>query len=141
LNEDLGDRENIGSAAVATQRAREERERRERDVEFWKTAKRDADAYNAVLRDLLGRMYAKLRVALPKVDAIISLAAVRARRDMYDGPSLAQEMKDVEALMGGSPAAHVYASTACRHGLHERCRESCKFCCAACCYGCHSSGR
>jgi hypothetical protein len=34
-------------------------------------------------------------------------------------------------------SAHDYLSTACLHGLHDRCRLVCKFCAAACRCGCH----
>jgi hypothetical protein len=32
---------------------------------------------------------------------------------------------------------HNYLSTACFHGLHERCRQHCKFCDVQCKCGCH----
>lgn len=35
---------------------------------------------------------------------------------------------------------HVYLSTACLHGLHDKCRETCKYCQAKCICsvaGCH----
>lgn len=35
------------------------------------------------------------------------------------------------------PAAHAYTSTACYHGLHDRCRRECKFCSVACACSCH----
>lgn len=31
---------------------------------------------------------------------------------------------------------HHYVSTACQHGLHERCRRECKFCKAKCACEC-----
>lgn len=30
------------------------------------------------------------------------------------------------------PREHPYYSTACAHGLHERCQDTCKFCAAPC---------
>lgn len=42
--------------------------------------------------------------------------------------------------MKGPAAAgklHAYRSTACFHGLHERCRKQCKFCCVLCDCSCH----
>lgn len=36
---------------------------------------------------------------------------------------------------------HVYISTACYHGLHDRCRQSCKFCSTPCRCSCgHKAG-
>lgn len=35
------------------------------------------------------------------------------------------------------PTAHDYLSTACHHGLHDRCRKVCKFCPTACRCVCH----
>jgi len=32
---------------------------------------------------------------------------------------------------------HDYTSTACQHGLHERCRRSCKYCGSPCACNCH----
>lgn len=32
---------------------------------------------------------------------------------------------------------HPYQSTACTHGLHDRCRKTCKFCSAPCMCECH----
>lgn len=32
---------------------------------------------------------------------------------------------------------HEYLSTACYHGLHERCRKECKFCGVKCNCPCH----
>jgi hypothetical protein len=32
---------------------------------------------------------------------------------------------------------HEYLSTACYHGLHDRCRQTCKFCEAKCMCQCH----
>lgn len=37
------------------------------------------------------------------------------------------------------PPAHVYTSTACQHGLHDRCRKACKFCGVACACSCHAT--
>ncbi len=34
-------------------------------------------------------------------------------------------------------AKHVYVSTACQHGLHDRCRQQCKFCETPCLCDCH----
>lgn len=34
-------------------------------------------------------------------------------------------------------ATHVYVSTACLHGLHDRCRLQCKFCPSTCHCDCH----
>lgn len=34
---------------------------------------------------------------------------------------------------------HQYLSTACLHGLHDRCRKQCKFCTAECICACHRS--
>lgn len=39
------------------------------------------------------------------------------------------------------PERHHYVSTACQHGLHDRCRRTCKFCETGCACGCgHPSG-
>lgn len=38
-----------------------------------------------------------------------------------------------------TPLAHVYTSTACQHGLHDRCRKACKFCGVACACSCHAT--
>ena len=35
---------------------------------------------------------------------------------------------------------HIYMSTACQHGLHDRCRKQCKFCEAKCSCSCHKGG-
>lgn len=32
---------------------------------------------------------------------------------------------------------HTYTSTACHHGLHDRCRKQCKFCAVSCACRCH----
>jgi hypothetical protein len=32
---------------------------------------------------------------------------------------------------------HIYLSTACHHGLHDRCRKECKFCAVRCLCSCH----
>jgi hypothetical protein len=32
---------------------------------------------------------------------------------------------------------HEYTSTACLHGLHDRCRKTCKFCAKRCACACH----
>jgi hypothetical protein len=37
--------------------------------------------------------------------------------------------------------SHDYLSTACSHGLHDRCRRTCKFCRAPCRCGCHADSR
>ena len=34
-------------------------------------------------------------------------------------------------------AEHDYVSTACHHGLHDRCRGQCKFCGVKCGCSCH----
>lgn len=34
---------------------------------------------------------------------------------------------------------HDYLSTACHHGLHDRCRQSCKFCGTKCQCECHAA--
>jgi hypothetical protein len=39
-----------------------------------------------------------------------------------------------------SPTEHRYLSTACLHGLHDRCRRTCKFCNAPCQCTCHALG-
>jgi hypothetical protein len=36
-------------------------------------------------------------------------------------------------------APHDYLSTACLHGLHDRCRKQCKFCSVACKCACHAT--
>src|SRR5687767_10005861 len=36
------------------------------------------------------------------------------------------------------PGGHDYLSTACFHGLHDRCRRECKFCAQPCRCECHS---
>lgn len=38
----------------------------------------------------------------------------------------------------GSVEQHDYLSTACFHGLHDRCRKECKFCGVACKCDCHN---
>ena len=56
---------------------------------------------------------------------------------------------DVLTIQTGEPVevtglaeepAHVYLSTACLHGFHDRCRMKCKFCQADCFCQCHTSG-
>lgn len=45
----------------------------------------------------------------------------------------AGDLRKLAALASSSPAeGHVYTSTACQHGLHDRCRRECKYCQAAC---------
>jgi hypothetical protein len=41
------------------------------------------------------------------------------------------------ALPDQSASAHLYVSTACQHGQHDRCRQQCKFCAAPCLCPCH----
>ena len=45
-------------------------------------------------------------------------------------------MKDVRRRLFAS-SAHVYTSTACHHGMHDRCRKECKFCGVKCRCACH----
>lgn len=44
---------------------------------------------------------------------------------------------DATAAPGPVDDLHSYVSTACHHGLHERCRTSCKFCGQLCSCPCH----
>lgn len=44
---------------------------------------------------------------------------------------------DPKVVVGGPQ--HDYLSTACHHGLHERCRKTCKFCAAPCKCECHAA--
>jgi hypothetical protein len=37
-----------------------------------------------------------------------------------------------------SGVEHLYTSTACQHGRHNRCRRQCKFCDARCLCPCHA---
>jgi len=40
----------------------------------------------------------------------------------------------------GEKKLHVYTSTACQHGLHDKCRLVCKYCDEPCRCGCHKPG-
>lgn len=49
-------------------------------------------------------------------------------------------LEENERLRGGTrEVAHDYLSTACFHGLHERCRRECKFCGVQCRCECHTA--
>lgn len=49
---------------------------------------------------LLKRIVEKLHIALPIVDRFISLQAIRSgNNNLYDGPSLEQELKEADALI------------------------------------------
>lgn len=51
-------------------------------------------------RNLLRRFVDKLEVALPKIDSIISLQAIRhSNPNFYDGPSLEDEMREAKELL------------------------------------------
>ena len=54
--------------------------------------------------------------------------------------TLANEKYRAAALDSSEPTeeGHAYLSTACRHGLHDRCRKTCKFCGTACLCSCHT---
>lgn len=62
----------------------------------------------------------RLRLAEAIVPAVVAQARTAALRD------LAEAMR---------AAPHAYVSTACLHGLHDRCRLVCKFCSAPCSCG------
>lgn len=55
-----------------------------------------------------------------------------------------EQIGDIEVLAAhvlasapaATPPAHVYTSTACQHGLHDRCRQNCKFCGTPCLCAC-----
>lgn len=63
----------------------------------------------------------------------------RLLRDLLEALSRHQQLDAVVAPTSDTngAAAHVYVSTACHHGLHDRCRQSCKFCAVACACPCH----
>jgi hypothetical protein len=46
-------------------------------------------------------------------------------------------MSEVTTSIDTKSGIHKYTSTACMHGLHDRCRQECKFCNATCRCTCH----
>jgi len=54
-----------------------------------------------------------------------------------------QSLASPAAAAPGSPVRgkHPYTSTACGHGLHDRCRLSCKFCASPCMCQCHRTAK
>lgn len=86
-----------------------------------------------------------LAIAMPEVSRIIVMHTNRG--GSYYGPNIRPQMDALEAALGAAPEPvipkeeHVYISTACYHGLHDRCRQSCKFCSTPCQCSCgHKAG-
>lgn len=61
-----------------------------------------------------------------KRECTMSAGALNQMRKIY------RSMREVLATSAATPPAHVYTSTACQHGLHDRCRKACKFCGTPC---------
>jgi hypothetical protein len=63
----------------------------------------------------------------------------------YPEPTVTVHDDSATVYIGGGasyalePETHAYISTACQHGLHERCRLICKFCDAGCQCACHEA--
>jgi trans-2-enoyl-CoA reductase len=56
--------------------------------------------------DLLKRIVDKLKVAMPILDSFVTLLAIRSNNpNIYNGPSLEQELKDADALIAARALA------------------------------------
>lgn len=92
----------------------------------------------------------RLRAALASIMDGVMVATGRLRKgysQLHPGISnfcdsyeqLGRGAQSVLATPAATPLAHVYTSTACQHGLHERCRKACKFCGVGCACSCHAT--
>lgn len=61
---------------------------------------RVSDVFDGAAFDLLKRLVDKLHVIIPIVDEFIQLQAIRSgNMNIYDGPSIEQELKEADALL------------------------------------------
>lgn len=70
--------------------------------------------------------------------ALADRSGLQAAGDNAGGAACSPAPGAASTSSQGGDASHNYLSTACLHGLHDRCRENCKFCAAPCRCECHS---